>query len=93
MTLAPNGNVLTANGGDGNVVETTSRGFQSAVVAADQSGGDLFGLTVSPGVDGVYHVDDGTNTLTCWRPDSTFPPRGPGLRARPPRRARLRGRG
>ena len=68
MTLAPNGDILTANGGDGNVVETTPRGIQSAVVAADPNAGDLFGLTVSPGVDGVYYVDDGTNTLNLLAP-------------------------
>ena len=68
MPLAPNGDILTANGGDGNIVETTPRGIQSAVVAADPSAGDLFGLTVSPGLDGVNFVDDGTNTLNLLGP-------------------------
>lgn len=63
MTLAPNRDILTANGGDGNVVETTRGGTQVAEVAADQSAGALFGLTVSPGADSVFYVDDGTNTL------------------------------
>lgn len=68
LTLAPNGDILTANGGDGNVVETTPGGSQVATVAADPSGGDLFGLTVAPGIDGVYYVDDGTNTLNLLAP-------------------------
>jgi hypothetical protein len=64
MTLAPNGDILTANGGDGNIVETTPFGSQSEI-SADATGGAgaLFGLTVSPGVDGVYFVDDADNTL------------------------------
>jgi DNA-binding beta-propeller fold protein YncE len=70
MTLAPNGDILTANGGDGNIVETTPGGNQLVAVQADplNSAGDLFGLTVSPGVNGVYFVDDGTNTLDLLGP-------------------------
>ena len=65
MTLAPNGDILTANGGDGNIVETTPAGDQVATKPADSAGGAgvLFGLTVSPGVRGVYFVDDGDNSL------------------------------
>jgi hypothetical protein len=64
MTLAPNGDILTANGGDGNIVETTPLGSQ-ADISADATGGAgaLFGLTVPPRVDGVYFVDDADNTL------------------------------
>jgi hypothetical protein len=68
LTLAPNGDILTANGLDGNIVETTERGRQVAEVSADPSGGDLFGLTVSPGADSVFYVDDGTNTLNVLAP-------------------------
>ncbi len=70
MTLAPNGDILTANGGDGNIVETTPEGRQVAVKAADSAGGAgvLFGLTVSPGVRGVYFVDDGDNSLRLLAP-------------------------
>ncbi|MBV9363148.1 MAG: hypothetical protein JOY89_02840 [Solirubrobacterales bacterium] len=69
MTLAPNGDILTANGGDGNIVETTPAGAQSKV-AADSAGGAgvLFGLTVPPGFDGIYFVDDGDNTLRVLAP-------------------------
>jgi hypothetical protein len=65
MTLAPNGDILTVNGGDGNVVETTVRGDQVAVAQIDPAGagGDLFGLTLAPHHGGVLFVDDGDNTL------------------------------
>ncbi len=68
MTLAPNGDILTANGGDGNVVETTPRGNPVATVAADPNAGDLFGLTLTPDQSAVYYVDDGTNTLNLLGP-------------------------
>jgi hypothetical protein len=69
MTLAPNGDILTANGGDGNIVETTPAGAQTDVAADSNSGaGALFGLTVPPGFDGIYFVDDGDNTLRVLAP-------------------------
>jgi NHL repeat len=71
MTLAPNGDILTANGGDGNVVETTPDGTQTATATADPAGaGVLFGLTLTPDQTGVYFVDDGTNTLNLLAPSS-----------------------
>jgi hypothetical protein len=68
MTLAPNGDVITANGGDGNVVETTPSGKQIASAQLDNSGspagaGALFGLSVAPHGNGIVFVDDATNTL------------------------------
>lgn len=63
MTLAPNGDILTANGDDGLVVETTPFGRQVAHVDTGFGAGSLFGLTVPPGGDKVYLVDDGNNTL------------------------------
>ena len=69
LVIAPNGNVLTVNGGNGNLVETTPSGAQIAVRQLDNSGGPppgagaLFGLAVKPGHDAVYYVDDATNTL------------------------------
>ena len=63
MTLAVNGDILTANGNDGNLVETTPKGAQISTVLLDPAGaGVLFGLTDVPG-QGVYFVDDGDNTL------------------------------
>ena len=68
MTLAPNGNIITANGGDGNAVETTPQGDQIDTVQIDPAGmgGDLFGLTIAPGNRGVLFVDDGDNTLKLF---------------------------
>jgi hypothetical protein len=65
MALAPNGNIITSNGGDGNMVETTPAGQQVAVQTADkQTGaGSLFGLVIAPEDKGIYFVDDGENTL------------------------------
>lgn len=68
LTIAPNGNILTANGNDGFLVETTPSGSQIDVQLLDHTGtppggGCLFGLAVVPGGTGVYFVDDCTNTL------------------------------
>lgn len=65
LAVAPNGDILTVNAGDGNIVETTQSGSQIAVKTIDTSGagaGTLFGLAVVKGT-GVYFVDDGDNTL------------------------------
>ena len=64
LAIAPNGNILAVNSGDGNLVETTPGGFQFPPKSIDTSGqgaGTLFGLAVSH--HGVYFVDDGDNTL------------------------------
>jgi hypothetical protein len=65
LTLAPNGNILTTNAGDGNMVETTPAGKQVVVRTADQKtgAGSLFGLVIAPSGKGIYYVDDGENTL------------------------------
>jgi len=68
LAIAPNGDILTVNGGDGNIVETTPQGAQVAETLLDSTGsppgnGTLFGLSVVPGGQGAYFVDDGTNTL------------------------------
>ena len=72
MTLAINGDILTANGDDGFLVETTPKGKQISAVLLDSSGsppgaGALFGLVDVPGM-GVVFVDDATNTLNLFRP-------------------------
>jgi hypothetical protein len=67
LTLAANGDVIAANGGNGNLVEVTPNGRQVAIKTVDTGGGpppgagDLFGILAVPGK--VYFVDDGTNTL------------------------------
>ena len=63
LAIAPNGNILTVNSGDGHMVETTPWGTQVAVKTVDNQGspagaGNLFGLAVKPGADAVYFVDD-----------------------------------
>jgi hypothetical protein len=71
LAMAPNGDILTTNGGDGNLVETTPGGSQVAVKTLDNTpvpgapngSGTLFGLAVVPDDSGVYFVDDGSNTL------------------------------
>jgi hypothetical protein len=65
LAIAPNGDILTTNGSDGNIVETTPGGVQVAVETIDTTGiggGTLFGLAVVPGT-GIYFVNDGNNTL------------------------------
>jgi hypothetical protein len=68
LATAPGGDVLTVNSFNGNLVETTPEGRQVAVKTLDTSGspagaGALFGLAVAPHGNGVYFVDDATNTL------------------------------
>jgi hypothetical protein len=68
LALAPNSNVLTVNGGNGRIVETTPEGVQIFSRFLDTSGsppgaGALFGLAVPKGAFGVYFVDDAQNTL------------------------------
>jgi hypothetical protein len=59
LTIAPNGDVVSANGGDGNIVETTPGGHLAAVkTLVPNGGGDLFGLAVAPGNSGLYFVND-----------------------------------
>ncbi len=71
LTITPNGDILSANGANGNLVEVTHSGRQVAVRTVDNTrvpgspngSGTLFGLAVTPGGQGVYFVDDGSNTL------------------------------
>ncbi len=68
LAIAPNGDILTVNSGDGNIVETTPAGVQVAVKTLDTNGsppgaGALFGLAITFTNDGVWFVDDATNML------------------------------
>jgi len=68
MTTAPNGDILTVNGRNGDIVETTPGGSQFEPVQLDASGnppgaGALFGLVIAPFGQGVIFVDDATNNL------------------------------
>ena len=67
LTLAPNGDILTVNGGDGNIVETTLQGTEVATaLLAPAGGGALFGLAVMRGAGGIYFVDDSENQLNLF---------------------------
>jgi len=68
LIIAPNSDVLTVNGGNGLIVETTPSGNQVAKKVLDSSGsppgaGALFGLALAPHNAGVYYVDDAVNTM------------------------------
>jgi hypothetical protein len=64
LAIAPNGDILTANSGDGNLVETTPHGVQAPAKQVTPGGaGALFGLAIAPHGSGVYFVDDSVNTL------------------------------
>lgn len=69
LLIAPNGDILTTNAGDGKIVETTPSGQQVATRTADTKtgAGSLFGLVMAPGGHGLYYVDDGDNTLRLLR--------------------------
>jgi hypothetical protein len=59
LTIAPNGDIISANGGDGRMVETTPAGAHPAVrTLIRNGGGDLFGIAVTPNHKGLYLVDD-----------------------------------
>ncbi len=59
LMIAPNGHVVSANGGDGKLVETSPGGHQVAVKNLVPNGaGDLFGLALAPNRHGIYFVND-----------------------------------
>jgi len=68
LAIAPNGDILTMNAGDGLMVETTRDGRNAGARFVDVShskngAGTLFGVAIASGGEGVYFVDDGNNTL------------------------------
>jgi hypothetical protein len=64
MAMAPNGDLIVMNGGDGNAVEITPQGKQVATRELIKNGaGDLFGVTLAPGGQQLFFVNDGTNAL------------------------------
>ena len=66
LTLTPNGDLLTVNGGDNNLVELTRTGSVLAVRnldTVDPPGGAPFGLAATAHPRAVYYVNDDTNTL------------------------------
>jgi hypothetical protein len=68
LAIAPNGNILTMNAGNGQIVESTTGGMRAGARFVDLShsrngAGTLFGVAVAAGGDAVYFVNDGNNTL------------------------------
>ena len=70
LTTAPDGDILTMNGNNGFMVRTSPSGMQLNKVLLDSSGsppgaGALFGLAAVKN-QGLYFVDDATNTLDLF---------------------------
>lgn len=70
LAVTRDGNVLTVNGDNGFLVETTPNGAQIFKKLLDNNGtppgnGALFGLVPVAG-QGLYYVDDATNTLNLF---------------------------
>jgi hypothetical protein len=68
FAVAPNGDILTVNGNDGETSETKPQGQEVNWLHSDTTGsprgaGMLFGLAVRPGNKGIYFVDDGQHRL------------------------------
>jgi hypothetical protein len=71
LALAPNGDILSVNGANGYIVETTPSGIQNDWLYLDSTGsppgsGALFGLAIVPHGKGVYFVDDDLNQLRLF---------------------------
>jgi hypothetical protein len=70
LAISPGGDILTVNGNNGYLVTTTPDGNQISKQLLDSSGnppgaGALFGLVPVVG-QGLYYVDDATNTLNLF---------------------------
>ncbi len=74
LVQAPDGDLLSTNAGNGQIVESTLYGRpgflfgdQPEWPTVDNSGsGELFGLAVQPGSKGVYSVDNLTHSLDIF---------------------------
>lgn len=71
LATAPNGDILVANATNGKIVEITPDGKQTGEYYANQDvaqdppgNGNLFDLAVNQTHDGIYFVNDDTNTLS-----------------------------
>ncbi|HKO24047.1 MAG TPA: CHRD domain-containing protein, partial [Chloroflexota bacterium] len=70
LAMAPNGDILTVNANDGNLVETDIAGTQVQTSTVSTAGsppgvGALFGLAVAPNGD-ILFADDNALTLNRW---------------------------
>jgi len=68
LLVAPNGDIIVANGGDGNLVEVSPPGEQVAIKTVETAtgAGSLFGIAIDNGARDLYFVDDGDNTLKVF---------------------------
>lgn len=74
LIIAPNGDILTVNGNDGNLTEITPAGVQIATkqlsntvnTGTPPGAGCLFNLALVPNGTGLYFVDDCTNQLNIF---------------------------
>ena len=60
LTIAPNGDLIAANGGNGNLVEVTARGRQIATKLVDTGGGP------PPGADDLFGIVAVRAKFTSW---------------------------
>jgi hypothetical protein len=66
LAIVPNGDIVVANAGDGNLVEVSPNRKLVDVKMVDRTntgGGTLFGLAVSLNQKGIDYVNDGDNTI------------------------------
>ncbi len=63
LAIAPNGDILSTDGGDGNLVETTPFGAEFQPFDTGAGEGALFGLAIGAPRQGIWLVDDATNQL------------------------------
>jgi hypothetical protein len=71
MCMTPNGDLLVTNAKNGQIVEIdlkTGKQLYAQWIDTDQAqsppgNGDLFGLAIAPGGQGLYYVEDDVNTL------------------------------
>jgi sugar lactone lactonase YvrE len=68
LAVAPDGDILTVNGGDGNLIDLDRDGKDVQIRTITPNGaGALFGIAVTTSPRSVYFVDDGDNTLNQLR--------------------------
>jgi hypothetical protein len=66
LLVAPGGNIVTANGGDGRIVQTRPDGTSAAArTLVSNGGGDLFGIALTPNRRGLFFVDDAGSGSTA----------------------------
>ncbi|MEO6859259.1 MAG: hypothetical protein ABI323_11860 [Solirubrobacteraceae bacterium] len=73
LLIAPGGDIVTANGANGQIVQTSPGGHHAAArTLVPNGGGDLFGIALTPNRRGIYFVNDigsgaATNSLQVLR--------------------------